>query len=147
MPCPSVHCPPTIVHQVKSCKCNNHTKSECPWTVIFQINISIIMSLGRGPRCQVTKLQATATTQPLPLRWNSVMILSCSCSWHQPQNIMSLFWSRIPWTIKEQGWGHSQGGNGEKIISKRKKLKGTVVENKFSLLWGEAQLCLPYDCL
>ena len=22
-----------------------------------------------------------------------------------------------------------------------------IVQNKFSLLWGEAQLCLPYDCL
>ena len=24
---------------------------------------------------------------------------------------------------------------------------GSLEVNKFSLLWGEAQLCLPYDCL
>ena len=43
---------------------------------------------------------------------------------------------------------HALGDGLEAASVTRRVLDGDIdINNKFSLLWGEAQLCLPYDCL
>ena len=52
---------------------------------------------------------------------------------------------------KKFGEFHTWGGPNHfpHFLNFFKKLKGgsNLVWNKFALLWGEAQLCLPYVCL
>ena len=44
---------------------------------------------------------------------------------------------------------HPQHGHTGAVVTQLVKLKQTTtdyLDNKFALLWGEAQLCLPYVC-